>query len=384
MLSTQRLTVGAGAMVRFGVGTLAELPSIVTSLGQRRAFLITDRGLVVAGVRAEAERVLQAEGIETGSFDGVHPNPSTETLTSGSLALRSFGPTTVIALGGGSVLDAAKGIALMAVNDGPARSFDYRIEPANPGLPMVAIPTTAGTGSETNSFGVIDDIEAQQKFYVGHASVLPRVVILDPLLTTGLPADTTAATGMDVLAHALEALSSSGSNPYSEGICLQVVNMVSRFLPRAVADGQDIEARSQMLLAAHMAGLAFATTGLGMAHAIAHAMSARMGAAHGVALSVLLPHVLAFNLPVRTKAYGQVAGAMGVANSTGHSNAEAAVQSIRQLSLDVGMPATLHEIGCTAQLIPSLVETALADEVIGNTPRLPSAQELHALLEAAL
>jgi len=383
-LSTHRFTIGGTTV--FGCGAIEQLPDALARLAQDRAFLVTDKGVAAAGIIAEVERILAVAGIDTATFDGVRANPTTEDLEAGRRAAREFGRGVIVALGGGSVLDVAKGIALMAVNDGPASAFDYRIEPEHPGLPLIAVPTTAGTGSETNGFGVIEDPEADHKFYVGHQSVAPRVAILDPQLTCGLPAMQTAATGMDVLAHALESLSSKRSNPYADGLALQVVRMVSRFLPAAVTDGKDIEARAQMLLASHMAGLAFSTTGLGMGHAMAHALSARLGAAHGVALAAMLDHVLSFNLVVRTETYAQVARALEVHDSSSddHANAQAAIDAVRRLSLDLGMPASLHELGCTDQLIPILVRDALADEVTANTPRLPSEEELQRLLTAAL
>jgi alcohol dehydrogenase class IV len=385
-LSTQRFTLGSGVATVFGCGAIEELPDAVSGIGQDRAFLVTDTGLAAAGIVGEIERILATAGINTATFDQVRANPTTEDLEAGRRAAREFGRAVVVAIGGGSVLDVAKGIALMAVNDGPASAFDHRNEPAHPGLPLIAVPTTAGTGSETNGFGVIEDPDADRKFYVGHESVAPRVAILDPRLTCGLPALQTAATGMDVLAHALESLSSKRSNPYADGLALQVVRMVSRFLPAAVRDGQDLEARAQMLLASHMAGLAFSTTGLGMGHALAHALSARLGTAHGVALAATLPHVLSFNLIVRTETYAQVAQAFGVhdASSDDHANAQAAIDAVRRLSLDMGMPASLRELGCTEPGIATLVEDALADEVLVNAPRLPSAAELQTLLTAAL
>lgn len=386
MLSAQQLTIGSGSVTHFGRGSVKQLPAIVLDLSCRRAFLVTDRGLVGAGVAGEVERILQGAGLETAVFDGVHPNPDTETLRSGAELFRPFGRGAVVALGGGSVLDTAKGVALLATNQGSPRDFDYRHEPPHPGLPVVAIPTTSGTGSETNSYGVIGDPAANRKFYVGHRSVIPRAVILDPDLTYGLPPGPTAATGMDVLAHALESLSARRSNPYAEGINVQVVRMVAEFLPRAVADGQDAEARAQMLLAAHMAGLAFVTTGLGMGHALAHALGARVGAAHGLALSVLLPHVLRFNLPVRSEVYARVAQILGVsASSAGdRANAAAAVEAVRRLAADLGMPATLRDLGLVETMVPAVAVDALADEVMANTPRLPSASELEAVLWDAM
>ncbi len=385
MLETQRFALGS-APTQFGCGAIDRLPSVLASLGHDRAFLVTDSGVAAAGIGERIERLLRAAGIVTQLFDGVNPNPSTDTLDAGARAARGFAPAVIVAFGGGSVLDTAKGIALMATNDGPARDFDYRHEPACPGVPIVAIPTTAGTGAETNGFGVIDNHETARKFYVGHESVIPRAVILDPELTRGLPARQTAATGMDVLTHALESLSSVRSNPYADGINTQVVGMVFRYLPRATADGEDLEARSQLLLAAHIAGLAFATTGLGMAHGLAHALGARIAAPHGVALSVLLDRVLSFNLPVRTEVYARVALSAGVGRSDQdeRTNAAAFVAAVRDLVREIGMPGSLRELGLEEGLLPQIVQDALEDDVMANTPRTPSEEEMREVLAEAL
>jgi alcohol dehydrogenase len=385
MLATQRFTLGS-APTQFGCGSIDRLPSVLASLGKNRALLVTDAGVAGAGIGERIERLLRGAGVATRLFDGINPNPSTDNLDAGAQAAREFAPGVVVAFGGGSVLDTAKGIALMAANDGPARDFDYRNEPACLGLPIVAIPTTAGTGAETNGFGVIDNHETGRKFYVGHESVIPRAVILDPELTRGLPPRQTAATGMDVLTHALESLSSLRSNPYADGISLQVVSMVFRYLPRATADGEDLEARSQLLLAAHIVGLAFATTGLGMGHGMAHALSARIGAPHGMALAVLLDRVLAFNLPVRHEVYARVALSLGVGRTDWdeQTNAAAAVAAVRELAHEVAMPDSLGALGLEEQHISQIVEDALLDEVMANTPRTPTHDELRAVLQAAL
>jgi alcohol dehydrogenase len=386
MLSTRRLTLEYGPTTRFGAGAITELAEVITRLGHRSALLVTDRGIVDSGLLKTIRQQLIEADIATLVFDRVQPNPSTGMLDEGARMAREWEPAAVVAVGGGSVLDASKGIALMAANEGAAVEFDYRNEPARPGRPLVAVPTTAGTGSETNSFGVIENETTHRKMYVGHASVLPHAVILDPELTRGLPAGPTKATGMDVLVHALESLSSPSNNPYAEGINLQVVRMAAQHLPRAAADGSDLEARAQMLLAAHMAGLAFATTGLGIGHAIAHALGARIGATHGIALAILLPYVLRFNLPVCTPAYARAAWALGVSTRGGDetADAEATVECICRLTLDLGMPQSLREIGFDEALIPTLIPDVLGDEVLANTPRLPGPGELEALLLAAL
>lgn len=378
----------------FAAGAVQRLPELVRKLGRQAAFIVTDQGVIAAGVCRVVERQLQEAGIEVATFGEIRPNPDTEHLDAGARVIRTFAPDgsspsaglLVVAVGGGAVLDAAKGLALMAVNQGAARDFEYHRQPERAGLPVIAVPTTAGTGSETNPWGVIDDPEAGRKFYVGHASVQPRFVILDPELTLSLPPLATAAAGMDALSHALESMSSARSNPYADALNREVMRMLARALPAALADGGDVVARGEMLLAAHLAGLAFTTTGLGVAHALAHGLSARIGAAHGVALSVLLPHVLAFNLPVCRDVYvdlaGLLAGDGGV--SGGAARAEATIEAVRRLAVSAGLPQRLRELGLIAERIPQIVEDALADDVMANTPRQPTAEELAVLLREAL
>jgi alcohol dehydrogenase len=294
---------------------------------------------------------------------------------------------TVVAVGGGSVIDAAKGIALAAVNPERGRALDYRGTFARPALPLVAVPTTAGTGAETNAFGVVTDVQAARKFYVGHASTLPAAAILDPDLTLGLPPAGTAATGMDALTHALESYLSRRANPWADGIALQVMRMVSAHLARAVADGADREARSQMLLAAHLAGAAMATTGLGLCHAIGHSLGARFGIAHGVALSLVLPQVLRFNLAACEERLADVAFALGAGDTARDpaGNAAAAIDAITGLQDRLGLTRRpSDEFGIVAGDFAQISADALDDEVLASTPRMPTSADITAILAATL
>ena len=287
-----------------------------------------------------------------------------------------------MAVGGGSPIDAAKGIALAAVNPQRGRDLDYRGQFAHRALPIVAVPTTAGTGAETNAFGVVTDPQTRRKFYVGHASSLPAAAILDPDLTTGLPPAVTAATGMDALTHALESYLSVRANPWSDGIALQVIRMIAAHLPRAHADGGDLEARSQMLLAAHMAGIGMATTGLGLCHAIGHAIGGRFGVAHGAALTTVLPQVLRFNAPACTERLADVAFALGAGDAAAGSgwNAGAAVDAVAGLAGRVGLTQRLADLGITSADFGRIAADALDDEVLANTPRQPTAAEIRSIL----
>jgi alcohol dehydrogenase len=399
----------------FGAGTIGALPEIVRSTGGQAAALVTDAALAGTPVVAAAMAALAADGLDAPVFTGVHPNPTTEDIAAGAEVVaalatggaakavvtesrglqategsggsppRTSSAVSVVAVGGGAVIDAAKGIALAAVNPERGRALDYRGTFARPALPLVAVPTTAGTGAETNAFGVVTDVQAGRKFYVGHASTLPAAAILDPDLTLGLPPAGTAATGMDALTHALESYLARRANPWADGIALQVMRMVSAHLPRAVTDGADREARAQMLLAAHLAGAAMASTGLGLCHAIGHSLGSRFGIPHGAALSVVLPQVLGFNLAVCQDRLADVAFAMGVGDTGAGqaANAEAAIDAVTALRDRVGMTSTLAAFGIGARDYAQISADALDDEVLDNTPRMPDAADIAAILTAA-
>ncbi len=387
MLNERHLEMQPLGLVVFGKGETARTGRLVGDLGASKAFVVCDPGIATSGILDTVRESLEAEGLVVEVFDRVTPNPTTGDIEAGGAALKrlDLSETAVVAVGGGSSLDAAKGISLHAANPGPVGRLDFRAEGLRPGIPVVAVPTTAGTGSETNYFGVVTDPVEEKKFYLGHPSVRPRASVLDPLLTVGLPPGPTAATGMDALVHALEALVSRNGNPYAEGLALQVIRTVHRWLPAAVSDGTNIEARSQMLLAAHVAGRAFGSgTGLGLCHALAHSVSARTGAAHGVALTVVLPAVLEFNLPASADKLALAAVSLGVPDGSEKGGARAAISAVGDLGRGVVKQRTLSELGVTEAMIPTLVRDTLSDIVLVNTPRTPSEEEIHELLVAAL
>lgn len=379
-LSERKFDLALSVDTTFGPGVAGRSGDIAKSTGATQAFVVTDAGIVEFGVHEPVVASLKKSGIPVEVFDGVEPNPSTENIEAGSARLSGFGSedTVVVAVGGGSAMDAAKGIALHATNGGRAEALDLSHVVENAGLPVLAIPTTAGTGSETNGFGVITSVKTGRKFYVGHESVKPRAAILDPELTVGLPAKPTAATGIDALSHALEAMMSRNPNPYADALGLQVARMVAEWLPAAVEDGANIEARSQMLLAAHLAGLAFASgTGLGLGHALAHPVGARLHAPHGEALAAVLPSVMEFNRGVSTPKFALVATALG-----GSGEPEKAVILVEQLIRRVA--GGLPRYAVSEPELDLLVRDTLEDGVISNTPRMPSEGEVRRLLTETL
>jgi alcohol dehydrogenase class IV len=387
-LSGLQLDLGARPAAHFGTGSVAKLGPAVTATGGSAAVIVTDAGMLATPVIDAVRDELDATGVRFLEFSGVHANPSTDDLAAGADTVAALAPArkaVLVAVGGGSSIDAAKGIALAAVNPERGRALDYRNEFATPGLPIVAVPTTAGTGAETNAFGVVTDPLTQRKFYVGHSSTLPAAAILDPALTIGLPPAPTAATGIDALTHAIESFLSVRPNPWSDGIALQVIKMIAGHMSRACADGSDIEARAQLLLASHMAGVGMAATGLGMVHAIGHALGGRYDISHGVTLALVLPQVLEFTAPGRLDRLAAIASALGVGDSGKDIgwNAAAAIDAVRELRAQVGLDVRPAGVGVDAADFPGIAADALADEVLVNAPRQPDAADIEAVLVAA-
>lgn len=399
VLSSTRLDLELAGRPVFGAGAIGDLGGLVGECGGERVFVVTDPGVAAAGVADRVRREIPA-GMPSAVFDGVAPNPGTEDVENGSAALSALGVegTVVVAVGGGSVMDAAKAISLHAANGGPVRGLADPPGPLLPGLPLVAVPTTAGTAAETNGFGVITDAARGRKFYIGHDSVRPRRCVLDPALTLGLPPGITAATGVDAMTHALEALMSRHANPVADGFALQAVGMIAAWLPSAVGAGENpeenpeenLEARAQMLLASNLAGQAFATgTGLGLCHAIAHPLGARLGVPHGVAIAGVLPAVMRFNLPASGARISAAATALGASISASRAtnagaNAGAAIEAVEGLIARVMGENVLAGVSMPGGMLATIVEDCLEDPVIRPTPRMPSAAEVERILRSTV
>ena len=381
-----------------GPDTVAELPQHVRAHG-KRAFVVSDPGVRDAGVLAVATDALSAADVEWTTFVDVDPNPTDSNVVAGVAALTEFGleGTVVVLVGGGSVMDCGKYLALAAPSgiDSLGLAFSPELDdadqidfatlappaqPTQPGLPTIAVPTTSGTASETNGGGLITRSEDHRKLTFSNPDVQPRAVILDPKLTVGLPTRATAACGMDVLTHAIEAYTSSASNPYADGVALHAIRLTSRWLPTAVSDGANLEARSGMQIASHLAGRAFSSGPLlGLVHATGHPISGTFGVAHGQTLATMLPHVMRYNTEVVADRYGDVGAAMGV-----DPDPAAAIAAIETLSATVGTNLSLSELGATADDIDGLTTDALRDLIILNTPRYPSREDVHGLYQQAL
>jgi alcohol dehydrogenase len=389
-LADRQIEVVLRNRVYFGVGAIARLPEVVAAAGGSRVFVVTDPGVLRSGVVDRVLGVLDAAGLETATFDEVEPNPSASTVERGAATLQAFGleGTVVVPVGGGSSMDTAKALDLRAAND-PLSVWELEYDGASltAGRPVVAVPTTAGTGAETNSFGVITDEAAGRKGYVGHPSLLPVATILDPELTVGLPPAATAATGIDAMTHSLESLLSANPNPFAESTAIGVIRTVAAWLPRAVAGGTDIEARSQMLMASHLAGLGQASgTGVGLVHALGHALGTRGKLAHGTALAVILPEVLDFYRGVRDRELAMVGVALRVASPTEDDATAAgvAIAAIRRLCTELGQRPRLRSLGFDDAGLDVVAQDAIDDAAIRNSPRLPSLGEVRSILASVL
>ncbi|MFE3176718.1 iron-containing alcohol dehydrogenase family protein [Amycolatopsis sp. NPDC059090] len=387
MTEIPAIEIGPYPAATFAAGAVEQLPRLVRTIGVRKVVLVSDRGLVATPLPEQTSELLRRDGLAVEVFSEVHPNPTTDDVDAGGAFARAAGAQAVISLGGGSALDAAKAIALAAVNDRPATELGWSTEDSTdlvPALPIVAIPTTSGTGSECNDLGVITDPARQRKCYLGGPTCLARYALLDPALTLSLPRRATAAAGIDCLTHAVESFLSARPNPWADGLDLQAVRLVAENLRRAVSDGGDLAARANLMLAAHTAGLAMRTTGLGVVHGVGHSLGGRFDLPHGQALALVLGECLRFNRAVREERLARLAEPLGVADarkSFAH-NADAAISAIERLVADVELSGRLREFGIGEGDLPDLVADTLADGVLANTPREVSADDVTGILRA--
>jgi len=366
--------------IKFGAGKVTELPELIGGLGKKRVFIVTDPGVAQAGVLARVEHILNSAAIQNSNFSEIKPNPNTTLIDQCARKAIDFQADCIIALGGGSSLDSSKGVALVVAN--PSKSsafFNYTNTPEKQAVPIIAIPTTAGTGSETNNWGVIDDPIKQCKFYVGDASTTPVAAILDPELTIGLPKRPTAATGIDALTHAIESLTSKGRTPVSAAFAHEAIKLISKSLPVAYKDGTNVDARGDMLMGAHLAGLALTLSGLGLVHGIAHSLSAHVGAAHGEALASVLAEVMEFNSTKVGDIYATVANDMGES-----ADSAVAIAAVRNLADEIQVRNKISFFGATNGMIPEIARVCLADSVTSNNPIDPTLEDVTKILAARI
>lgn len=354
--------------VKVGAGRASELPQWCASLGMKRPLLVTDPGLAALPMTVKLLDSCRSAGLDAGLFHAIKGNPTGKNVDDGVVAFKAGGHDGVIAFGGGSALDAAKAIALMAGQDRPLWDFEdvgdnhLRVNVAGM-APVVAMPTTAGTGSEVGGASVITDEREHVKRIIFHAKMLPAVVILDPELTVGLPPKITAATGMDALSHSLEAYCSPFYHPMAVGIAVEGIRLVKDYLPRACENGADLEARLQMLVASSMGATAF-QRGLGAMHALAHPLGALYDAHHGLLNAILMPYVLRANQSVIASRIGLLARYLELPDPSFDSF----LDWVLEMRAALGIPHTLAQIGIDAKEAERIGRMAHADGSAGTNP----------------
>lgn len=374
--------------VIFGGGAIDQIAEVTSGLNIKRPLIVTDRGVAACGILDRVAGFLGSAGLELSVFDGVEGNPTEASVFPGLEVYSKGGCDGIVALGGGSAMDAAKVIRLAVTHHDPLETYDdlkggdAKITPNLP--PMLAIPTTSGTGSEVGRSAVITLKATGRKTVIFSPHLIPDVAIGDPELTFDLPPHLTAATGMDAMTHNLEAYLAIGYHPMCDAIGLQGVAMANRHLRTAVRDGRNLEARTAMMAASIMGAVAF-QKGLGTVHSLAHSLSTVAGMHHGLTNAILLPHVMRFNLPVVTERLGDLAAALGVdtRSMTPDDAAHSAITAIEQLNADINIPPRLRDAGVREEMIPKMVPLAMEDGCRLLNPRPTSAEDMEMLYRAA-
>jgi alcohol dehydrogenase class IV len=368
--------------LRIGAGRLAELADACRAAGIARPLLVTDPALSPLPMIARARAILADAGLPAALFDAVQPNPVDANVETGVAAFRAGGHDGVIAFGGGSALDCGKVIAFAAGQTRPLWDFEdigdwwTRADPAGI-APVVAVPTTAGTGSETGRAGVITNSTTHTKKVIFHPLMMPKVVIADPELTVGLPPRLTAGTGMDALSHCLEAYCAPGFHPMADGIAAEGARLVHANLRRAVANGADLAARTNMMAAAAMGSTAF-QKGLGAMHALSHPIGALHGTHHGMTNAVFMPYVLEFNRAAIAERIGRLAACCGIAGGF-----DGYLRAVLALRHEIGVPHSLPELGIGRENAALIAEMAVVDPTAGGNPVPLTVEGARALFDAA-
>lgn len=366
----------------FGKGAIEKIAEEATKRGFKKALVITDKGLMEAGVATRVTAILDQANLSYEVFDGIVPNPSIEEVQAGIVAFNQAEADYLVAVGGGSPIDTAKAIGIIITNPEYAdvRSLEGEVATKNPSVPILAVPTTSGTAAEVTINYVITDKERQRKFVCVDPHDIPVVAFVDSNMMMGMPTALCAATGMDALTHAIEGYITKGAWELTDMMHLKAIEIIGRSL-RASVKGQQ-SAREEMALAQYIAGMGFSNVGLGLVHGMAHPLSAWYDVPHGVACASLLPDVMDYNKEQTGEKYRDIACALEVTGAASLSLTEvreAAVAAVRQLGKDVGIPQNITELGVKADDIPLIAKDALADVCTGGNPRETNLVEIESI-----
>ena len=370
-----------------GAGARENIALEAKKRGFKKALLVTDKDLVKFGVAAKVTEVLEKAGLAYEILDDVKANPTIENVQNGVAMFKSAGADYLIAVGGGSVMDTAKAIGIIINNPEHAdvRSLEGAVDTKNKCVDIIAAPTTAGTAAEVTINYVITDVEKKRKFVCVDPHDIPVVAIIDPELMSSMPKGLTAATGMDALTHAIEGYITAGAWEMSDMFELKAIELISKYLRSAVKG--EPEGREGMALGQYVAGMGFSNVGLGIVHSMAHPLGAVYDTPHGVANAIILPTVMEYNADATGDKYRDIAKGMGVEGTekmTTEEARKAAVEAVRQLSSDVGIPANLTAVGVKEEDIDFLADSAMADACTPGNPKVPTKEDIVKLYKSML
>ena len=369
-----------------GAGAIGDMVKLIATKPWGKALIITDGQLVKMGLLDSLFNALDEHQLSYELFDEVFPNPTEELVQKGFAAYQAATCDYLIAFGGGSPIDTAKAVKILTANPGPSTAYSGVGKVTHPGVPLVAINTTAGTAAEMTSNAVIIDSVRHVKEVIIDTNLIPDIAVDDASVMLDIPASVTAATGMDALTHAIEAYVSVAAHPLTDANALESIRLISQWLPKAVDDGHNLEAREMMAYGQYLAGMAFNSAGLGLVHALAHQPGATHNLPHGVCNAILLPVIEAFNRPKDVSRFAKVAAAMGV-DTLSMSEEEAsfeAILAIRALSARVGIPSGFSQLGIKTADIEGWLDNALADPCAPCNPREATREEVRELYLEAL
>ncbi|HEY8601934.1 MAG TPA: iron-containing alcohol dehydrogenase [Thermomicrobiales bacterium] len=373
----------APTRVSFGFGTAATLGRELAALGARHPLIVTDGGVIGAGLLDGPRASLAEAGLDATVFDNVEANPSVETVEAAIAAYQSNGCDALVAIGGGSPMDVAKAAGIVIANGGGIRDYEGKPELIAADLPpFVCIPTTCGTGAEVTPFAVITDHARSWKMSIASPRAIPAVAIVDPELFLGLPPALVAATGMDALTHAIESYTNRAAQPFADALDLQAIRLIGRSLRPAVANANRA-AIADMAIAATLAGMGFAQNRLGIVHAISHPVTSYVGTPHGVANAILLPYVLEYNAIGCGDRLIDVAVALD-GPTAGQVTPETAIAAVRRLATDVGIPATLGAVGVTEEHVERIATDAMKSGNVQINPRRATRDSILGVIRHAL
>ena len=373
--------------VRYGVGLSSTIASLCKDQGGSKVFLMADKILVDTGVLAPVFKSFEDASMEYVLFTDIVPEPPAAVVDKIAGVMKTANCNVCVAIGGGSTIDTAKAVCMLQTNEGSIKEYLFggTKTVTNPIMPLICLPTTAGTGAEVSAASVIDDTENKVKLSVTHEYLIPTLAVLDPTLTVGLPPSVTATTGMDALTHAIESYVSLNANPIGDAYGLQVMRLIGENLRKVVSNGQDIEARGQMIIASLLGGAAILNCGLGVVHGIAQSIGGIAHVPHGLANAIILPYAMEKNFVGNLEKFKNIAVCLGE-NVRGLSLRDAAhlsVKAIEDLENDIGIPRKLSEVGVTRDMFPQIIKDTMNYRLLAINPIKITPKHVEEILEAA-